>query len=253
MLTAPPVALVLVQPQNLINIASAFRIAKNFAIRDVRLVRPEEFDPHRIEGIAHNTADLVAAATFHDSLDAALSDVVFAAALTARARTAKRRTLRPRAAATELLERSQRGTVAIVTGREDRGLFNEELDRCQLLVSIATNPEHSSLNLAQAIAVMAHELFVAAGGDALAVKAPRRMTKPATHEELEVLFRDWATALRAVEFFKARDEVAIMRVFREALYRAELDGREAALIRAMGIEVRKRLDRALGADAGGPS
>jgi TrmH family RNA methyltransferase len=237
-------SLVLVEPQDLVNIASAVRIAKNFAIDDVRLVRPAEFDAWRIEGIAHNTADLVERITFHDSLEAALADVVWAAALTARGRAAKRTMARPRAAAEEMVARSADGSVAIVAGREDKGLNNDELDRCQALVSIATNPAHSSLNLAQAVAVMAHELFVAREGEVQPFKRPRRSAGPATSEQLEALFTDWASALHAIDFFKARGEDAVMRVVREAFYRAELDGREAALLRAMGIEVRKKIERA---------
>ena len=72
------------------------RIAKNFGITRMRLVKPEIFDAYRIEGIAHNTADLVERIEFFDSLAEALADVTFAAVLTGRERAAKRRVLRPR-------------------------------------------------------------------------------------------------------------------------------------------------------------
>ncbi len=235
--------LVLVAPQDIVNIASAFRIARNFGIPQVRLVNPEVFDPYRIEGIAHNTADLVARAEILPSLDAALHDCVFAAVLTGRERAAKRRVVRPRAAAAELVARGADGPVAIVAGREDSGLTNEELDRCQLLVTISTDPTHPSLNLAQAIAVMAHELWVARGGDELAFKPPRNMAPPATSGQLETLFTDWERALWAIEFFKTRRSEAVMRAFREIVYRADPDGREASLVRAMGIEVVRYLER----------
>ena len=136
--------LVLVSPQDIVNIASAVRIAKNFGIERLRLVNPEIFDAYRIEGIAHNTADLVERIEFFDSLEAALADVTFAAVLTGRERAAKRRVLRPRAAAAELVERMGSGPVALVAGREDSGLTNEELDRCQLLITISTAPSHPS-------------------------------------------------------------------------------------------------------------
>lgn len=235
--------LVLVSPQDIVNIASAVRIAKNFGIERLRLVNPEIFDAYRIEGIAHNTADLVERIEFFDSLEAALADVTFAAVLTGRERAAKRRVLRPRAAAAELVERMGAGPVALVAGREDSGLTNEELDRCQLLINISTAPSHPSLNLAQAVAIMAHELWTARGGDALPLKPPRKEAAPATHEQLEALFADWERALAAVDFFKTRQTDAIMRSWREVMYRASLDGREASLIRAMGIEVVRYLER----------
>lgn len=240
----PPI-LVLVNPQDIVNIASAVRIAKNFGIERMRLVNPEVFDPYRIEGIAHNTADLVARIEILDSLEAAIKDCVFTAVLTARERAAKRRVMRPREAATVLLEESTAGPVAVVAGREDSGLTNAELDLCQALVTIPTDPAHSSLNLAQAVAIMAYESWVAAGGEAIPLKPPRNQAEPATAGQLETLFADWTRALWAIDFFKTRRPEHVMRTFREMVYRAGLDGREASLLRAMGIEVVRFLEREL--------
>ena len=101
--------LVLVNPQDIVNIASAVRIAKNFGIEHMRLVDPEVFDPWRIEGIAHNTADFVARIEILPSLEAALADCVSTYVLTGRERAAKRRTLRPREAAAELVRELEAG------------------------------------------------------------------------------------------------------------------------------------------------
>jgi len=242
-LSARPPILVLVNPQDIVNIASAVRIAKNFGIEQMRLVSPEVFDPYRIEGIAHNTADLVARIQILDSLEEALRDCIFTAVLTARERAAKRRVLRPREAAAELVEQSAAGTVAIVAGREDSGLTNAELDLCNALVTIATDPAHRSLNLAQAVAIMAYESWIARGGEGLPLKPPRNQAAPATSEQLEELFRDWSRALWTIDFFKTRQPDNVMRSFREIVFRAAPDGREASLLRAMGIEVIRFLDR----------
>ena len=239
----PPPVLVLVAPQDIVNIASAVRIAKNFGITELRLVNPEIFDAYRIEGIAHNTADLVERIEIVDSLEEALRDCTFSAVLTGRERAAKRRILRPRDAAAEVVARSAAGRVAIVAGREDSGLTNEELDRCSLLVTISTDPTYTSLNIAQAVAIMCHEVWVARGGDAIPFKPPRHEAEPATGDQLEKLFANWAGALWAIEFFKTRRTEMVMRSFREILHRAELDGREASLIRAMGIEIRRFMER----------
>lgn len=236
--------LVLVNPQDIVNIASAVRIARNFGIERMRLVNPETFDPWRIEGIAHNSAAFVAAIEIVDSLEAAVADCVHVAVLTARGRTAKRRTLRPRDAAAELEERSAAGPVAIVFGREDRGLTNAEIDLGHVLVTIPTDPASSSLNLAQAVAIMAYESWLARGGERQPLKPPRKGTAPATAAQLEELFADWRRALWAVEFFKTRRSESVMRSFREIVHRAGLDGREASLVRAMGIEVVRYLERA---------
>lgn len=235
--------LVLVAPQDIVNIASAVRIARNFGIERMRLVAPETFDPYRIEGIAHNTADFVARIEILDSLEAALAESVFTAVLTARGRAAKRRTLRPREACAELVEQAALGPVALVAGREDSGLTNAELDLGHALVTIPTDPRHSSLNLAQAVAVMAYELWLARGGGEQPLKPPRRAAAPATSAQLQQLFADWERALWSIDFFKTRLSESVMRSFREMVYRAAPDGREASLLRAMGIEVVRFLGR----------
>ena len=235
--------LVLVNPQDIVNIASAVRIARNFGIERMRLVDPEVFDPWRIEGIAHNTADFVARIEIVPSLEAALADCVSSFVLTGRERAAKRRTLRPREAAAELVGELGAGQVAIVAGREDSGLTNAELDLCRTVVTIATDPTHPSLNLAQAVAIMAYEVWIARGGDALPLNPPRRAAAPATSGQLEELFTDWHQALWAIDFFKTRRSESVMRSWRGIVYRAELDGREASLVRAMGIEVVRYLQR----------
>jgi TrmH family RNA methyltransferase len=239
----PPPILVLVNPQDIVNIASAVRIAKNFGIERMRLVDPEVFDPYRIEGIAHNTADFVARIEIRDSLEDAISDCVFTAVLTARERAAKRQVLRPGEAARILAQRASDGPVAIVAGREDSGLTNAELDLCSALVTIATDPAHRSLNLAQAVAIMAYESWNARGGESVPMKPPRNQAEPATSGQLEQLFTDWTGALWAVDFFKTRRSESVMRSFREIVFRAGLDGREASLLRAMGIEVVRYLER----------
>jgi TrmH family RNA methyltransferase len=235
--------LVLVAPQDIVNIGSAVRIAKNFGLSQVRLVAPEIFDPWRIEGIAHNTGDVIERITIHDTLDAAIADCVFSLALTARERTAKRTVYRPGPAAAELVSRTATGPVAFVAGREDKGLSNEELDRCTALVTIPTNPAYQSLNLAQAVAIMCYETWLARGGERRPIKPPRKPAEPASMELLERLFADWRRALWAIEFFKTRQSDHVMRSLREVLFRSELDAREASLIRAMGIEVVRFLGR----------
>jgi TrmH family RNA methyltransferase len=235
--------LVLVNPQDIVNIASAVRIARNFGIERMRLVNPETFDPWRIEGIAHNSADFVAGIEVVDSLEAAVADCVHVAVLTARGRTAKRRTVRPREAAAELVGAAATGPVAVVVGREDRGLTNAELDLGHVLVTIPTDSRNTSLNLAQAVAIMAYEHWLARGGESAPLKPPRKDTPPATSAQLEELFGDWRRALWAVEFFKTRRPESVMRSFREIVHRAGLDGREASLVRAMGIEVVRYLAR----------
>ncbi len=248
--TAP--VLVLIAVQDLVNLASCIRVAKNFGIDLVRLVAPEcPLDFYRIEGVAHNTGDILDRMTVHDSLDEALADLTYVQALTGRERTAKRTQLRPRAAATALVERVAAGKVGILAGREDKGLSNDELDRCDALVTISANPEYTSLNLVQAVAVQCYETWIARGGDAVPFKPPRRASRAAPHELVEAMFADWQSSLEDIEFFKTRQPELVMRTLREVFFRAGLDAREAALLRGVALEIRHYLARRGGSGPGG--
>lgn len=243
------VVLVLDHPQDLVNIAGVVRVMMNFGLSQLRLVRPDEFDPHRIEGIAHRSGPLIEATTLHDSLEEAVADCSWAIGTTARARTAGRNYARPREVASEVVEKSAHGQVAILFGREDKGLFNRALDLCQTVAIIPT-AEYSSLNLAQACLVLAYEIFLAAEGAPESLPRGRRATRPPTVAELEQTYQALERGLGAIEFFKARKPSAVMRTLRTLVARAEPDLREARLLAAVGYEVGHYIDR-LGGESPG--
>lgn len=237
------ITVVLNEPQDLVNVAHVVRALKNFGFRDLRLVRPREYDAFRVEGIAHQTQDVLARVmTFH-SLDEALADCVHVVGFTARGRTAKRNLQRPREAAAEILAQADAGPVALLFGREDKGLPNEALDRCHRVVTIPTNPDYASLNLAHAVVLVLYELGLARGDERRPFKTPRRTGSPARADDLERLFADVVAALRSIEFFKTRQSEGVMRTVREMIHRTPLDEREAKLLRAMVIEVVKYSER----------
>jgi TrmH family RNA methyltransferase len=243
------IVVVLHEPQELVNVAHVVRAMKNFAVAtELRLVVPREFDLWRIEGIAHRSADVLEHTARFETLDAALADCVHVAGFTARERTAKHTVQRPRDAAPALLEAAEAGPVALLYGREDKGLPNDALDRCHTLVTIPTSPAYPSLNLAHAVMLMLYELALARGDGARAFKPPRRAAPPATAEELERFFTDAERALHAVGFFRSHVVAPVLRTLRDLTHRAAPDQREARLLRAIAIEVAKA--RARGGAAG---
>lgn len=244
------IVVVLWETQDLVNIAAAVRAMKNFGLSRLRLVNPVEWDTWRIEGIAHDTQDVVARATLHESLPDALADCAFVVAMSARGRRAKRTMARPREIAGELLQRAaaidpedEGSSIAILFGREDQGLPNSALDLAHRTITIPTNPDHKSLNLAQAVVVIAYELWLAREGDRQPFKAPRRDSPPASVDLLEKMFADLEHALWKIDFFKTRQTEGVMRTLRGIFQRADIDTREASLMRAFAIEIRKYLDR----------
>jgi TrmH family RNA methyltransferase len=236
------VVVILVEPQNQINIAATIRAMKNMGVSRLRLVSPVPYDDINLEGIAHGTMDLIERIERFDGFDAAAADCIRTFGFTARRRAAKRRALDPKAAASELLAAAPDGRVAIVFGREDSGLPNDILDRVHAVVTIPTT-EHASLNLAQAALLALYELHLAASDVTRTIAPPRKDAPPASHEQLEKFFTDASSALTAIEFFKTRYPEHIMRTLRSLTFRAAPDAREISLMRAMAIEVVRYLER----------
>jgi len=236
------VRVVLFEPQDPVNIAAVVRAMKNMGVSSLRLVRPVEYDPYRLEGIAHDTSDVIERIERFDDLDAALADCVHVAAYTARRRAAKWPVTSPRESAAAVLAAVARGPAAVLFGREDRGLPNDALDRAHVVVNVPTT-DHASLNLAQAVLVALYELHLAAGDATRIVLPPRDDAPPATAEQYERLFANVSQALEMIEFFKTRFPEHIMRSVRSLTFRAGPDAREIELIRAMAIEVVRAMER----------
>ena len=245
---------VLHEPQDVVNIATTARAMMNFGLRRLRLVNPEDWDERRVLGIAHAAGPVVDRVEIVDSLDGALADTVHVAGTSARRRTAAFVWQHPGEAVPELLAlaAADRGPVALLFGREDRGLENPELDRCDRVLTVPTDEAFSSLNLAQAVILIAHQLWMAGPGGEAELPTWRKAAEPATHAELEELFRDAQGTLTEMEFFKKKNPAAIMRTFRAIARRADLDRREAKLLRATALEVRAYLRRRLAEAEGGP-
>jgi TrmH family RNA methyltransferase len=230
------VCIVLFEPQDYVNIAATIRAMRNMGVECLRLVRPVEYDPYRLEGIAHGAGPLIERIESFGSFDAAVADCVYAVGFTARRRAAKWRIIDPKRAAAELLEYAVEGRVAIVFGREDNGLPNDVLDRLHAAVTIPTT-EHSSLNLAQAALIGLYELHLASGDATRTLPPPRKATPPPTTAELEQFFTDAERALNAIDFFKTRNAEHIMRTVRSMTVRASPDSRELSLARSIALEV----------------
>jgi TrmH family RNA methyltransferase len=238
---------VLQETQDLVNIAGTMRAMMNMGLYRLRLVKPALFDAHRIDGIAHGSKQYLDQVEFFETLDDALADVLHSVATTARWRSEQFVWQHPRDAAPELLAlpATRERPIALVFGREDTGLFTEEVDRCDRVITVPTNPKHSSLNLAQAVLVVLYELWMAEQGSEHVLPTPRKIktAPPAATAELNAMFADMQVALDRIEFFKKRNPAVIMRAVRAAFRRAALNQREAKLFRAMAIEVRKIIDR----------
>lgn len=236
------VCVVLVEPQDPVNIAAVVRAMKNMGVQQLRLVNSVEYDASRVERVAHDTRDIVARIRHFDSLDAAIADCVFAAGFTARRRKAKWKLVTPRDVALPMLAAAVDEPVAVFFGREDHGLSNESLDRAHAVVTIPTS-DHPSLNLAQAVLIALYELHLAADASRT-LAPPRKDAPPASAEQLQRYFTDADKALASIDFFRTRNEALVLRSLRSLTYRAAPDAREIDMLRSIAIEVMRAIERA---------
>lgn len=228
------IVVVLQRPQRLVNIAGVVRAMKNMGLSQLRLVQPAEYEPYHIEGVAHRSADLLEATRIYEQLDYALADLTYIVGTTARPRDVLPRVAAPREIAPELLARAVDGPVGLLFGPEDNGLTNSDLDRCHNIISIPTVASYTSLNLAQAVLIIAYELRLVE--QATPTLASTRRASLASGEQLADLFEAIERALWSIEFFKSHRVTGIMRTMRSLIHRAEPDVREASLLKAMAME-----------------
>jgi TrmH family RNA methyltransferase len=234
--------IVLVEPTDPVNIGGVIRAMANTGFLHLRLVRPVGFDARKVIGVAHYTQHIVEATQQLDSLPEAVKDRHLVIGLTGRHPRVGRNALPLHEAVGRLIDAASSGQqVAIVLGREDYGLSKVALDACHMVTTIPTNPAYPSLNLAQATLLVLYQLFQRAGGEDQAYRRPRHAAPPASSGLLEDLFADLERALDAIEFLKSRARTHTLRSLRVALYRARLDVREASLLRAVVIEIRRFL------------
>jgi TrmH family RNA methyltransferase len=153
------VRIVLCRPSHPGNIGAAARAMKTMGLSDLRLVAPERFPAKEDQWLATHAQDVLSSSRKHDFLPEAIADCSAAFALSARPREWSPQVLDLRAAAARAHELG--GKVAFVFGSEEAGLTNDEMFACQFLVHIPANPAFSSLNLAQAVQVVAYELHMA--------------------------------------------------------------------------------------------
>lgn len=236
---------VLNRTQDVVNIGGTVRAMMNMGLERLRLVKPDLFDAYRIAGIAHGSEWLIERIEFFDTLEDATADAGLIVGTTARRRTASFVWDNPRLAAPVMLAgaRETEHPICLVFGREDTGLLNDELDRCDRLLVVPANPRHSSLNLAQAALLVFYELRLAAQADMPSLPQPKRRSVPATSDDLVRCFDDVERALETIQFFKARNQTMIMRTLRAIVRRARPSQREAKLMRAIAIETRKFFER----------
>ncbi|MBS2030755.1 MAG: RNA methyltransferase [Deltaproteobacteria bacterium] len=231
-----PVAFVFHELRSPENLGSIARAMKNFGVTDLVLAAPLTYAFGEAEKLAVKSADLLDRMRVERELPPALGPYVFVAGTTSRT-LPDRPSLNGEQLAKRLHEERQRGPVAVLFGSEKRGLSDAELDLCQAVVTLPSQPPQPSINVAQSAAIIAYEI----GKLAAPELAPAAATTLATRERMEALFGSMQKALLQAGFLNPQNPEDILDELRRLLDRAQPSEREAQLL----LTAFAKLDRAL--------
>lgn len=212
------------------NIGAVARAMKNMCLEHLYLVRPRHYPSAEATDRATGADDLLQRARVCETLDEALQGCRMVVGASARMRSVKWPQVTPRVCAEQLLQEAEQGEVALIFGRERSGLTNAELDRCHLLVHIPANAEYSSLNLSQAVQILAYELHT---GSLTQDKLPPQILDVASAEELEGLFQHLEQAMADIGFSDPRQSEKLQRRLRRLFLRARPDQDEVNILRGI--------------------
>jgi tRNA (cytidine32/uridine32-2'-O)-methyltransferase len=212
------------------NIGAVARAMKNMCLDNLYLVAPKIFPSADATARASGADDILARARVCETLNEAIAECSLVIGASARSRTIDWPEITPRQCAELLHIEADAQQVAIVFGRENSGLKNHELDRCQYLLKIPCNSAYSSLNLAQAVQVVCYELFI----QSTAPAPPQQRDKPlASAAQLESFYRHLQQALLDIGFMHPDKSKSIMRRLRRVYNRAALDTKEVDILRGI--------------------
>ncbi|MER3547384.1 MAG: RNA methyltransferase [Rhodanobacteraceae bacterium] len=211
------------------NIGASARAIRTMGFDRLGLVAPHKYPDKQVQAMAAGADDVLAKLMVHTNVPDAIADCTFVLGLSARRRGIALRELTPREAAVEIATAlRQEMQVALLFGNEQSGLDNDELLLCHAMVRIPSVDDFPSLNLAQAVQVMAYELRLALLDKPVEPPAPR--DAPASSAQMEEFFRHLFATLHAIDFHKGRSAITIEQRLRRLFQRAQPDTRELRVL-----------------------
>jgi tRNA/rRNA methyltransferase len=234
--------IILVEPQLGENIGAAARAMLNCGLTRMRLVRPRDGWPNdRALATASGADRVIEGAELFDSTQAAIADLNFVLATTARQRDMVKTIYTPEGAADELHARTASGQkTGILFGPERTGLLNDDIALADAVVTIPVNPEFASLNLAQGVLLIGYCWW------RLGISQPEKRleigpSRPATKAEMENLFLRLEESLEAGGFYATEQQrPSIVRNMRNLLQRAQMTEQEVRSFHGVIVALGRR-------------
>lgn len=234
------IQVVLVNPSHPGNIGAVARAMKNMGLHHLVLVAPRKFPDPEAQWRAASAVDIIDNARVVETLDEAIGDSQFVVGTSARDRRIPWPVQDARLTAARIVERSVQEKVSILFGREDSGLNNEELRRCNLHCHIPTHPDYESLNLSMAVQIVCYEIRMAELEGTLPSNEDSHWENPfATSKDMEYFYQHLEETLVELEFLNLAAPKQLMTRLRRLYSRVRLDDMEVQILRGILKETRR--------------
>ncbi len=235
---------VLVEPRESGNIGASARAIKNMGFKNLCLVNPLSVITDEARRLACNALDVLNAAKTYDNLKDAIRDKSIIVGTTRR-KGRRRGVITPAEQGVKgIFDIARNNKVAILFGREDRGLFNEEVEECGFLLTIPTSREQPSLNLAQAVSIVAYELSKSEYSVQQSAVGSQQSERLINHEELTALYSRIFEVLKLLEYISKGDrnlEKKIMQNLKHFIGRAGLTEWELKMLHGICSQIEKKI------------
>ena len=239
------IRIVLVNTTHPGNIGGAARAMKNMGLAELYLVQPREYPAPRAVWRAAGARDVLANATIVESVDEAIADCALVVGTSARERRIPWPLLNPRECGEKIYSEDATHKTALLFGREDRGLTNDELQKCHYHVHIPSNPDYSSLNLATAVQVLAYEIRMASLADEQGnLPALSEWDQPpVTAGDLEFFHEHLATTMAELQFYDPENPKQLLTRMRRLFNRVRMDQMEVSILRGLLSAVQRKITK----------
>ncbi|MCS5587118.1 MAG: tRNA (cytosine(32)/uridine(32)-2'-O)-methyltransferase TrmJ [Porticoccaceae bacterium] len=237
------IKIVLVNTAHPGNIGGAARAMKNMGLAQLCLVQPREYPAPRAVWRAAGARDVLKNATVANSVDEAIADCSLVIGTSARERRIPWPLINPRQCGERIWAEAESHKVALLFGREDRGLTNDELQKCHYHVHIPSNPEYSSLNLATAVQVLAYEIRMASLADPQGnlPDLGEWDQPPVTAEDLENFHSHLAETMAKLDFYDPENPKQLLTRMRRLFNRLRMDKMEVSILRGLLSAVQRKI------------
>jgi tRNA/rRNA methyltransferase len=232
------IRIVLVRPRGSGNIGSIARAMKNLGASELAIVGQARTGSFWARAMAVHGRDVLSNARCYDSIRAAVADCILVVGTTCRGGLYRGHSQLPRVLAPQIVAAAQSGKVALLFGPEDHGLSNKDIELCQLLLTIPTDPNYPSLNVAQAVVICLYEIYVAALSD-----SPASTIRRAPAEDVERLFERMRSALLKIGFLDSENPEHMLLALRRILGRAGLEEKDVRILTGLFRQIQWYTDQ----------